>query len=260
MPCPHCQCRATKEQAERTGLGYRRFWCPICRRVFNERTGTPFNHLDFPTDLVLLVVLWRLRDKLSLRDLAEMFLERGVAFTHETAREWEERFAPLVAARLRARRHGRAGASWYADETYLKVHGRWCYLYRCIDRDGNLVDTMLSPTRDLVAAERFFAQARETVGRTPERVTTDGHDAYPRASRAVFGPTAQHRGNRYLNNRLEQDHRGVKQRYYPMRGFGSFAAAARFCTAHDEVRDYFDSTLAILAQRKGAGRSSKLKE
>ena len=119
------------------------------------------------------------------------------------------------------------------------VHGRWCYLYRSIDRDCQLIDTMLSPTRELVAAKCFFAQARETVGRTPERVTTDGHDAYPRASRAVFGPTAQHRGNRYLNNRLEQDHRGVKQRSYPMRGFGSLAAAARFCTAHDEVRDYF---------------------
>jgi transposase-like protein len=188
---------------------------------------------------VLLVVIWRLRYKLSLRDLAEMFLERGVAFTHEAVREWEERFAPLVAARLRARRHGRAGASWYTDETSLKVQGRWCYLYRCIDRDGHLIDTMLSQTRDLAAAERFFAQARKTVGRTPERVTTDGHDAYPRAIREALGPDVRHRCSRYLNNRLEQDHRGVKQRYYPMRGFGSVVSAARFCTAHDEVRDYF---------------------
>jgi len=201
-------------------------------------TCGPANHLGFPTDLVLLVVLWRLRYKLGLRDLAEMFGERGVVFTHEAVREWEARFAPLVAARLRARRHGRAGASWYADETHLRVHGRWCYLYRCIDRDGNLVDTMLSPARDLAAAARFFARARKAAGRAPERVTTDGHDASPRAIREALGPEVAHRSNRYLNNRPEQDHRGVRQRYYPMRGFGTSTAAARFCTAHDEVRDH----------------------
>ena len=70
-------------------------------------------------------------------------------------------------------------------------------------------------------------------------MTTDGHDAYPRAIRQVLGRKVVHRTNRYLNNRLEQDHRGVKQRYYPMRGFGSFAGAARFCRAFDEQRDYF---------------------
>jgi hypothetical protein len=82
---------------KRTHLGYRAFRCSWCRRQFNQRTGTPFNYLQFPTDIVLLVVMWRLRYKLSLRDLAEMFLERGFEFTHETLREWEARFAPLVA-------------------------------------------------------------------------------------------------------------------------------------------------------------------
>ena len=77
------------------------------------------------------------------------------------------------------------------------------------------------------------------VGHAPDRVTTDGHDAYPRAIRRTLGRKVVHRRNRYLNNRLEQDHRGIKQRYYPMRGFGNFEAAARFCTAHDELRDYF---------------------
>ena len=79
------------------------------------------------------------------------------------------------------------------------------------------------------------------VGHAPDRVTTDGHDAYPRAIRRTLGRKVVHRRDRYLNNRLEQDHRGIKQRYYPMRGFGSFEAAARFCTAHDELRDYFRS-------------------
>jgi hypothetical protein len=85
-----------------------------------------------------LVVLWRLRYKLSLRDVAEMFLERGWTFTHETVRDWEARFAPLLADQLRGKRHGQAGRSWYIDETYIKVHGKWCYLYRAIDHDGGI--------------------------------------------------------------------------------------------------------------------------
>jgi len=144
MSCPHCGTASTKEQAQRTALGYRKFRCQDCKRLFNERTGTPFNFLDYPTDIVLLVLVWRVRYKLSLRDLAEMFLTRSFAFTHEAVRDWEARFAPLLAERLRAQRRGRGGVSWYADETYGKVQGRWCYLSRAIDREGNLLDSMLS--------------------------------------------------------------------------------------------------------------------
>ena len=98
---------------------------------------------------------------------------------------------------------------------------------------------MLSQTRDLVAAKAFFKQALATVGHKPERVTTDKHAAYPRAIRRILGRKVLHRTNQYLNNRIEQDHRGIKERYYPMRGFGSFASAARFLPAFDELRQYF---------------------
>jgi transposase-like protein len=239
VPCPHCAATTTIERLRRTALGYRTFCCDACRRVFNERAGTPYNHLQYPTDLVLLVVLWRLRYKLSLRDLAEMFLDRGFAFTHETVRDWEARFAPLLTERLRAKRRGTAGVTWHADETYVRVDGRWCNLYRAIDREGNLVEALLSEKRDMAAARRFFAAALEVAGQAPERVTTDGHDAYPRAIRETLGPEVQHRTSRYKNNRIEQDHRGIKQRYYPMRGFGSFISAARFCAGFEEQRQYF---------------------
>jgi transposase-like protein len=256
MRCSYCQGAATQELDRQTTLGYRLFRCRPCRRTFNERTGTPFNHLQVPTDVALLVVLWRLRYKLSLRDLAEMFLTRGFTFTHEAVREWEARFAPLLTERLRAKRRGNAGAKWHCDETYVKVNGQWCYLYRAIDADGNLVDSMLSQTRDMDAAKRFFRRARAVVGQTPSKVTTDGHDAYPRAIRETLGPQVHHRCSRYMNNRMEQDHRGIKQRYYPMRGFGSFVSAARFCTAHDELRDHFrarthmNQTVSLVEQRR----------
>lgn len=84
---------------------------------------------------------------MSFRDVAEFFLLRGFEFTHETVRDWEARFAPVFAEQLRAKRKGKVGVSWYVDETYIRVKGKWCYLYRAIDRDGNLVDSMLSGDR-----------------------------------------------------------------------------------------------------------------
>lgn len=115
--CPQCSSASTSQLSRKTSLGYKVFRCKACRRIFNERTGTPYNHLQFPTDIVLLVVVWPLRYKLSLRDLAEMFLARGFEFTHETVRDWERRFAPLITEQLRSRRKGKAGRSWYTDET-----------------------------------------------------------------------------------------------------------------------------------------------
>jgi putative transposase len=126
-----------------------------------------------------------------------------------------------------------------ATRPYVKVQGRWCYLYRAIDREGNLLDAMLSETRDLEAAKQFFARALAVVGKPPQRVTTDGHPAYPRAIREVLGKKVLHRCNPYLNSRLEQDHRGIKQRYYPMQGFGNRESAARFCYTFEEVRYWF---------------------
>ena len=91
-------------------------------------------------------MLWRLRYKLSLRDLAEMFLVRGTMFSHEAVRA---KFTPALAEDLRRRRKGRISRSWYVDETYIKVDGRWCYVYRAINRSGALVDVLFSETRDM---------------------------------------------------------------------------------------------------------------
>jgi putative transposase len=100
------------------------------------------------------------------------------------------------------------------------------------------MDAQLSDTRDLAAAEAFFRSAWTVTGMTPDRITTDGHDAYPRAIRDVFGERVTHRTNRYLNNHLEQDHRGIQQRYQPMCGFKTFATAGYFCRVFDEIRAF----------------------
>ena len=120
----------------------------------------------------------------------------------------------------------------------LKVHGRWCYLYRTIDRSGALVDVLFSEHRDLAAAQEFFRSAQAVTGMTPDRVTTDGHNSDPRAVRTELGKRVRHRCSCSLNNRLEQDHRGIKGRYRPMRGFKCPRSASRFCRAYDELRNF----------------------
>ncbi len=147
MTCPDCGTARAKRRRRRTALGYHTFACRACRRVFNKRPATPFSELQCPTDIVLLAVLWRLRHKLSCRDVAELLPKRGFELTHETVRAWEFRYAPLPTDQPRRKRRGRAGVSWYLDETYVKVAGRWYYLYRAIDRDGTLIDSMLRQAR-----------------------------------------------------------------------------------------------------------------
>jgi putative transposase len=242
MACPHCQSTSVSGRKRRTALGYKTFGCRACKRCFNERTGSAFNDLQFPTDIVLMAVLWRLRYKLGFRDVAELLMQRGFEVSYETVRAWEFRFAPMVSENLRAKRRGNAGHSWYLDETYIRVSGRWCYLYRAIDRDGNLLDSMLSQHRDRQAARRFLRRLIDGQGRKPLRLTTDKHPAYTKAIRWIVGRKVQHRQNQYLNNRMEQHHRPIKQRYYPMLAFGTFESASRFCTALDELRNYLRVT------------------
>jgi transposase-like protein len=123
MDCVDCGSVATSERRDRTAQGYRRFRCRDCGRQFNERSGGVLNRTQYPSDVIALVVLWRLRYRLTLRDLSEMFLERGIRFSHETVREWEAKLTPILTAELRQRRRGKSGAgccSWFVDETYLR--------------------------------------------------------------------------------------------------------------------------------------------
>ncbi len=120
---------------------------------------------------------------------------------------------------------------------------------------GNLVDVRLSKTGDLAAAEAFFKQAVETVGHKPSQLTSDKPAAYPKAIRKQLGRKVEHRTTKYLNNPLEADHRGIKSRYKPMKGFKSFESAARFCRAYDEQRNWFryrefrNDTLPLVRQK-----------
>jgi putative transposase len=171
---------------------------------------------------VALIIFHYLRYRLSYENVAEIFWLRGFKLCAETIRLWVLRFGILLGKNLRSVRRGKAGKSWYVDETYLQVEGEWCYLYRARDKQGELIDCFLSPTRDKASAVRFFKQAINVVGHAPDRITTDKNPAYPGAIEEAFATEVTHRTNKYLNNLEEQDHRDIKSRYYSMKGFKDF--------------------------------------
>lgn len=185
-------------------------------------------HFDW--EIIILCVRWYLRYKLSLRDLVEMMAERGLHLAHTTIMRWVQRYVPEFEKRW-DRYARRVGRSWRVDETYLKVRGRWIYLYRAVDRDGNTVDFRLSPNRDTAAARAFFRKAIRTQARAPVSITLDGYAASHRAVREMRqdGLLPKHtrlRSSKYLNNLIEQDHRGIKSRTRPMLGFKNYDCAA----------------------------------
>src|SRR3954451_1991309 len=122
MDCVACGSAAVTERPDRTARGYRRFHCRGCGKQYNERSGGPLNHTQYPSNVIALVVLWRLRYRLTLRDLTEMFLQRGIVFSHEAVLEWEPKLTSMLADELRRRCHGQGGMRgrhWRVDETYM---------------------------------------------------------------------------------------------------------------------------------------------
>jgi putative transposase len=182
----------------------------------------------FDRSVIILCVRWYLTYKLSYRDLVEIMAERGVDVSHTTILRWVQRYVPEFEKRWR--RYARpVGTSWRVDETYIRVRGRWTYLYRAVDQRGLTVDFLLSEHRDIAAAKRFFTRAIERHG-APETITLDGYPATHSAvaelkKSGVLRPQTKVRTSKYLNNLVEQDHRRVKQRIYPMLGFKNFRNA-----------------------------------
>lgn len=123
MDCPHCSTTQVSFLKRRTNLGYSMFRCKACRRTYNQRTGTLFNFIEVPTDILFQVLLLRVRYKLSYRNVAEFFLIRGFEFSHETVRDWEERFLPHFTEQIRYNRSVKVGKVWLVDETYVRVKG-----------------------------------------------------------------------------------------------------------------------------------------
>jgi IS6 family transposase len=185
-------------------------------------------------------VRWYLRYALSYRDLEEMMEERGLAIDHTTIYRWVQRYAPELEKRCRP--HLRStNDSYRVDETYVKIKGKWSYLYRAVDSTGQTIDFMLSARRDARAAKRFFRKMlKAPKHQSPRVINVDRSKAYPPAveelkKEGVFPVTSQLRQCRYLNNLIEQDHRFIKRRVNPGLGFSSFNTARRTISGYEAM-------------------------
>jgi IS6 family transposase len=171
--------------------------------VINSRSGSsaPAGY-RFPREVIAVAVRWYLRYGLSYRDVEELLAERGVE-DHVTVYRWVQTFTSEFIDAARPARHA-AGHRWFVDETYVKVAGRWAYLYRAIDQHGQVIDVLVRERRDGAAARAFFTRAL-TSGPSPVEATTDWAPVYPRVIDELV-PAARHVLEQYANNSVEADH------------------------------------------------------
>jgi len=185
--------------------------------------------------VIVLAVRWYLRFGLSYRDVEELLAERGIEVDHVTVYRWVQRFTPLLAEAARPCRHA-VGDRWYVDETYVKVVGRWRYVYRAIDQFGQVIDVLVSTQRDVKAARRFFQRAIGTAKATPVEVVTDRAPVYPLVLEELL-PAAWHCTEQYANNRIEADHGRVKMRLRSMRGLKHDRTAGVMIAGHAFIQN-----------------------
>ena len=185
-----------------------------------------FKGSQFEKEIILWGVRWYVAYPISYRQLEEMMGERGVAVDHSTLNRWVIKYAPEVEKQFR-RRQSPVGRSWRLDETYVKIRGKWAYLYRAVDKEGQTIEFLLTPNRDRDAAEAFLHKAIRTQ-RLPEKITIDKSGSntaaiqhYNKTHKAAI--VIRH--SKYLNSLVEQDQRAVKRLTRPMLGFKSFWAA-----------------------------------
>jgi len=185
-----------------------------------------FKGAHFPPEVILMGVRWYVAYPLSTRHVEELMEERGVEVDHSTINRWVIKYSPQLEEAFHRRKRA-VWVSWRMDETYIKVKGQWRYLYRAVDKHGQTIDFLLTEQRDTAAALKFLKKAIRRNG-LPETITIDGSDANEAAIKRYneeHGTTIAIRQVKYLNNIVEQDHRGVKRVTRLMLGFKSFTAA-----------------------------------
>src|SRR5215468_4748752 len=185
-----------------------------------------FKGAHFPPEVILTSVRWYLAYPLSTRHVEELMAERGVEVDHATINRWVIKYSPLLEEAFH-RRKRLVWVSWRMDETYIKVKGAWKYLYRAVDKHGKTIDFLLTAQRDEHAAKRFLTKAIRRHG-VPEKIIIDGSAANEAAIKRYneeHGTAIAIRQVKYLNNIVEQDHRGVKRVTRPMLGFKAFDVA-----------------------------------
>ncbi len=210
----------------------------LARRVPMRRD--PFKGHRFFKSIILMAVRWYCRFPLSSRDVRDLLAERGVQ-VDATVYRWVQKFGPEIARRASRHRSWR-GLNWHVDETYVRVNGRWCYLWRAVDQRGQFIDFRLTARRNLSAARAFFRRARDNARLyQPLSITTDKAWTYARIVAEMnrgrgADDMIEHITRRRHNNIIESDHAALKRLTTPMRGFRSLSSAKATLSGIEAIR------------------------
>ena len=202
----------------------------------NSRKSLYHRH-RFPSEIIRHSVWLYYRFSLSYRDFEDLLAERGVNVSYETIRRWCSRFGPIYANRLR-KRSGPGGDQWFVDEVFIRIDGQQRYLYRAVDQDSQVLDTLVQTRRNTSAAARFFRRLLKRQSQAPRRLMTDKLRSYAPAHRELM-PNTIHDTSQYANNRAELSHEPTRERERRMRGFKSIGQAQQFLAVHAAMRNLF---------------------
>ncbi|MFE7111988.1 IS6 family transposase [Streptomyces sp. NPDC057575] len=191
----------------------------------------------YPVEIISHCVWLYFRFPLSFRVVEELMLERGVLVSHETVRSWCAKFGQAYANYLCGRRP-RPGAKWHLDEVFVKINGELKYLWRAVDADGNVLDTLVQGRRDKASARRFFRKLLRNTCSVPRVIVTDKLRSYGAAHREVM-PSVEHRSHKGLNNRAGNSYQPTRQRERATKGFRSVGGAQQFLAAFSGISPHF---------------------
>lgn len=200
-------------------------------------TAPIYKNHRFPIDIVARAVWLYFRFNVSLREVEEMMLERGVVVSYETIRRWCRTHGADYARRLR-RKSPSASDIWHLDELVIRVNGKKCWLWRAVDQDGYVLDEIVQTRRNTKAARRLLTRLLKKQGMAPKRMVTDKLRSYGAARRQVM-PTVEHRSHKGLNNRAENSHLPLRKRERTRQGFRSIASLQKFVSIFSAVRNLF---------------------
>jgi putative transposase len=232
-------------------------------RESRAKPDSPFKRFNSSPEVIRLVVMMYVRFPLSLRNVEDLLAERGIDICHETVRHWWNRFGPMFAADIRRQRVSRMRCfrqwKWHLDEMYVRLNGEMVYLWRAVDREGEILESYVTRTRDKKAALTFMKKALKRHG-SPETITTDGLRSY-KAAMSDLGNTEKQEVGRWANNRVENSHLSFRRRERAMLRFRRMGCLQKFASVHANIHNHFNLERHLVdRQTYKAHRSATLAE
>jgi putative transposase len=202
---------------------------------------SPFRYFKTSPEIIRLAVMLYIRFPLSLRNVEDLLHERGIEISHETVRYWWNRFGPMFAAEIRRKRvdrmRGRKHWRWHLDEVFVKINGVTHYLWRAVDHEGEVLESIVTKTRDRKAALKLLKKSMKRHGQ-PENIVTDRLRSYGAALKDLGRGDDREMG-RWLTNRAENSHLTFRRRERAMLRFRRMRTLQKFASVHASVHNHF---------------------